>query len=332
MIPSFERVADNPVISPDPSSVFDCPMRGRSIHWEALHTFSPAAVVKDGKVYVLYRAEDDTGEMKIGAHTSRLGIAVSEDGIHFQREKEPVFFPADDGQKENEWDGGCEDPRIVETNDGSYVLTYTQWNRKQAHLAVATSRDLRNWTKHGPAFPGAQSVKYTKSGSIVCSFVDGRLVATKVNGKYLMYWGFHDIQLAVSNDLITWDPGTIVLPKRTGMFDSSVTEAGPPAVITRDGIVLLYNGSACVDHSAKKQNIYGAGCAIFDRNDPSRCIARSDDMFFKPEMPYEKTGQYLAGDIFFVGMVYFREKWFVYYGGTDKYVAVAIANALPTLR
>ena len=42
---------------------------------------------------VLYRAEDDTGEMRIGLHTSRLGLAESADGIHFTRRPEPVVYP-----------------------------------------------------------------------------------------------------------------------------------------------------------------------------------------------------------------------------------------------
>lgn len=57
----------------------------------------------------------------------------------------PVFYPADDNQKELEWPGGCEDPRVAVTEDGLYVMLYTQWNRKQARLAVATSRDLQIW-------------------------------------------------------------------------------------------------------------------------------------------------------------------------------------------
>ncbi len=63
------------------------PIRSRSkpVHWEALHTFNPGAIVRKGKVYVLYRAEDDSGTMVIGMHTSRLGMASSEDGIHFKR-------------------------------------------------------------------------------------------------------------------------------------------------------------------------------------------------------------------------------------------------------
>ena len=65
------------------------------VHWEALHTFNPAAIVRHGKVYVLYRAEDNSGAMEIGGHTSRLGLAESEDGIHFKRlPASRCFIPA----------------------------------------------------------------------------------------------------------------------------------------------------------------------------------------------------------------------------------------------
>src|ERR1035438_3459754 len=132
----------NPVIAPRPESTFTDPILKAPAHWEALHTFNPAAIVRDGKVIVLYRAEDNSGQMKIGGHTSRLGMAESTDGIHFTRRPEPVFFPAEDSQKSAEWPGGVEDPRIVESDDGAYVLTYTQWNGKIASIGIATSPDL----------------------------------------------------------------------------------------------------------------------------------------------------------------------------------------------
>ena len=141
------------------------------MHWEALHTFNPAAIVRDGKVFVLYRAEDNSGAMEIGGHTSRLGLAESADGIHFKRLGEPVFYPAEDDQKAREWPGGVEDPRIVEREDGTYVLTYTQWNRETYSVGIATSRDLMHWTKYGPAFLTAAGGKYAhlkyKSAGIV---------------------------------------------------------------------------------------------------------------------------------------------------------------------
>lgn len=134
---------DRPIITPDRAAVFTDPILHKPVHWEALHTFNPAAVVRGNVVDVLYRAEDDSGSMQIGMHTSRLGLAESADGIHFQQKPEPVFYPSDDAQKEREWPGGVEDPRIVEAEDGTYVLTYTQWNRKTYTVGIATSSTLR---------------------------------------------------------------------------------------------------------------------------------------------------------------------------------------------
>src|SRR5436305_12112271 len=108
--------------------------------------------MRECKQYVPYQEEDATGNSDIGDHTSRIGLAESGDGLHFTRRAEPVLYPDRDAQQENEWPGGVEDPRIVEREDGEYVLTYTQWNRKIPRLAVATSWDLVRWEKHGPGF------------------------------------------------------------------------------------------------------------------------------------------------------------------------------------
>jgi len=50
---------------------------------------------------------------------------------------------------------------------------------------------------------------------------------------------------------------------------------------------------------------------------------------FKPEMPFEKTGQYAAGTTFTEGLVWFRNQWFLYYGCADSMVGVAIARTQP---
>ena len=119
----------NPIITPNPSNQFDCPMQDKKIGWEESDVFNPAATVKDGKIYVLYRAEDNSAT-GIGKRTSRIGLAESEDGIHMKRRKTPVMYPDKDNMKEYEWEGGCEDPRVTMTEDGLYVMAYTSWNRK----------------------------------------------------------------------------------------------------------------------------------------------------------------------------------------------------------
>ena len=75
--------------------------------------------------------------------------------MNFTYEKSPVLYPANDRERAHEVPGGCEDPRVAMTEDGVYVMLYTQWNREVPRLGVATSTDLKNWTKHGPAFANA---------------------------------------------------------------------------------------------------------------------------------------------------------------------------------
>jgi predicted GH43/DUF377 family glycosyl hydrolase len=337
----FTRPAEgNPVISPRPTSTFTDPILHAPAHWEALHTFNPAAIVRDGKVFVLYRAEDDSGAMEIGGHTSRLGLAESGDGIHFTRQAAPVFFPSADGEQSREWPGGVEDPRIVEREDGVYVLTYTQWNRQTYSVGIATSTDLTHWTKHGPAFFTAAGGKYAhlqyKSAGIVTKLEKGRLIAARINSKYWMYWGEGTIRLATSDDLIHWVPledlnGQLIelLKPRPEHFDSTFPETGPPPVLTERGIVVLYNGKNAVTGGDPElgPNAYAAGEALFDPQNPSHLIDQKKHPVLWPQLPYEKTGQYAAGTTFAEGLVRFHDRWFLYYGCADSLVAVATAPA-----
>lgn len=334
--PFVKPSAGNPVIVPDARSTFHSPVSDSVVHWEEYATFNPAAVVRGDSVYLLYRAEDASGERKIGAHTSRLGLAASADGIHFTRRARPVLYPDRDAQQGNEWPGGVEDPRIVETGDGRYVLTYTQWNRDVPRLAVATSTDLVTWTKHGPAFATADSGKYlrveSKSGAILCRVAGDHLVATKVNGKYWMYFDVPDILIATSDDLIHWTPlkddtgkPLKVLSPRPGWFDSWLVEGGPPAILTSRGIVLLYNAGNSATHGDPRlpTHAYAGGQALFDARNPVRLLARSSEPFIRPTEPYERSGQYVEGTTFVEGLVPFRRRWLLYYGTADSRVGVA---------
>ena len=341
----FTRPTNAPVITPNNASLFTDPNAKAPIHWESLHTFNPAAIVRDNKIYVLYRAEDDTGKMQIGEHTSRLGLATSTDGITFTRLPEPVFYPAPDAQQSREWPGGVEDPRIVESDSEAGnprpIATSSPTPNGTAPptpSASPPSPDLQHWTKHGPAFLGAANGKYDtlkyKSGGIVTEFKKNRLLAARINGKYWLYWGEGAIHLATSTDLIHWTPvedatgtPTEVLTKRPGHFDSGFPEVGPPPILTEAGIVVLYNGKNDPDHGDPSlgANAYAAGQALFDAHDPAHLIARNEAPSLKPEQPYEKTGQYVAGTTFAEGLVRFHNKWFLYYGCADSAVGVVTA-------
>ena len=328
----FERPRGaNPAITAR-LGVFQDPLRGQPVNWEGSFTFNPAAVVKDGRVWVLYRAEDDFSRDGKDRHVSRIGLAESTDGLYFQRRSAPVLFPAADAQKDLESDGGCENPRAIEAEDGTIVLTYTQWNRKQAQLAVATSKDLVNWIKHGPAFEAGLSPNPT-GGAIVGRLVDGRIVATKIGGKYWMFWGGDEIRAATSGDLLRWTPvkgrdgqSAAVLAPRPGRFDAAAVHPGPPPALTERGIVLLYNGRGAPVKSAAGGEISGpwaVGQALLDPTDPLKVLDRAAEPCLKPELPFETTGQYDAGGTFAEGLVFFGGRWLLYYGCADTRVGVA---------
>lgn len=330
--PFVKQDAVNPILLPLSTTSFNCPVSKKSLHWEAKDVYNPAAVVRNGKVYLLYRAEDT---LKSVEGTSRIGLAVSKDGIHFKRQAKPVLFPENDFMKPYEWAGGCEDPRIIETSNGRYVVTYTTYDGKTARLCVASSSNLQKWKKHGLAF---KQEKYrnlwSKSGAIIGKRVGEKLIATKINGRYWMYFGDTDIFLASSNDLINWEiledetgKPKAIFGARKDKFDSRLVESGPPAMITKNGILLLYNSMNLHEggFAGLPPDAYSAGQILMDKNDPSKVIARTDTYFMKPEKNYELNGQ-VNQVVFIEGMVYFKHRYFLYYGTADSKIAVAIAK------
>lgn len=343
----FERPDGvNPLISPTSSTSFMCPMKGTYVNWECADTFNPAAVVKDGRICILYRAEDDP-DAALGMRTSRIGYALAYDGVHIDyRSNTPVAYPDSSRMSQiYEWPGGVEDPRVVEAEvDGQtiYVMTHTSWNRDKARLSIATSRDLLTWEHHGPAFRTACNGKFLdmfcKSGSIVTEEKDGRLVAArvKINGeeKFLMYWGEAWVCAAVSDDLINWTPVVddnqelhYLAKPRNGYFDSMLTECGPPAVVTEHGIILFYNGkngSSTDGDPAYPSDTYAAGQMLFNKTNPLELLERLDKPFFRPMLEFEKSGQYASGTVFIEGLVLHNGKYYLYYGCADSFVGVAV--------
>ena len=305
-IGKWSRLSEQPILSPQGDG------------FESAGTFNPSVVKKDGKFVMLYRAQDRKG-------ASSLGYATSDDGVHFTRRPEPVMVSETPYEK----GGGVEDPRLQKIGD-TYFLTYTGYNnvdgaaadKKDAQLCLATSADLVHWQRRGviiPSFKGKWNVKWTKSGAIVPG---------KINGKYWMYYladaQGKDTQMGVaySDDLLHWTEALDhpVLASRPGLFDSQVVEPGPAPILTPQGIFLIYNG-------ADDRQVYATGWVLFDKNDPTKVLARSEKPVFAPEKDWEKVGQ-VPNVVFVEGMVRDGNRWLFYYGGADKSVGVATAPVL----
>jgi len=323
---SIERLDEfNPLMEPDSRSEHYCPIRKKRVGWEEKAVFNPTAVIKDSRVWMLYRAQDQYG-------TSRIGIANSRNGTEFRKNPLPVLAPDHDTMKAYEWEGGCEDPRIVRRDDGLYVMTYTAYDKEVARLCLASSRDLTSWEKHGVVFTDRKYRNFwSKSGAIVCERDGSQIIAKKVNGKYWMYWGDTDLFMATSDDLVSWrpmedkkgNPARVMIP-RPGFFDSRLVEPGPFALLRKGGIVLLYNSANSASSGDKTlgADAYSVGQAFFSSKDPWKLLARSDKYLLTAERDFEREG--LVSNVCFLeGMVWLNGRWLLYYGAGDSKIAVA---------
>ena len=175
--------------------------------------------------------------------------------------------------------------------------------------------------------------------------VGDKLITTRINGKYYMYWGAITLRLAVSSDLRHWErvPDAMgedlrVLEPRSEQYrntDNMEVEAGPAAILTDKGIVVLYNGvhnalppeeRIFTQEGPRYGNTWVGVQALFDKDDPTKLLQRAEEPFLRPEKEYEITGQ--IGNVTFIeGLVPFRGQWFLYYGTADSKIAVAVSDS-----
>jgi predicted GH43/DUF377 family glycosyl hydrolase len=174
-----------------------------------------------------------------------------------------------------------------------------------------------------------------------------------------MYWGEGATYAATSDDLIRWTPLEIeaapdrylsyqppldgklarwkshrisgakalypLAGPRKHRFDSLLTEPGPPAIKTEDGIVLIYNGANHFKDGEPNTpaGAYQPGQMLFDAKDPTALIARTQEPFLRID-PAEAQGQ--IGNVCFAeGLVAFKGEWLLYVGLADSRLGVSSA-------
>lgn len=306
MLGPFVPWHGNPVLRPTGDS------------WQSGYVYNPAAVVHEGRVVLLYRAHDDS-------KVSRLGYASSDDGLHFTMEDSPVLEPVEAYEAH-----GCEDPRLTRI-DGTYYLTYTGYDGTSALLCLATSTDLRTWTRHGPLFPDLdtwRTVSWAQAlrGSTRPHNKAGGIVPVQVGGMWHMYVGEGAVYHATSTDLLHWTAGEEpILEGRPGMWDADLVEVGAPPVVVGDQLIVLVNGARLISVTDRVVD-YRCGQVAFALDDPSRVVQRGDDPWLEPATSFELQG--LVPNVTFVeGLVQHRGQWLAYYGQSDTTTAVAIADA-----
>jgi len=320
----FTDVSNNvlSVMPGESTKTFYDPLIKREVKWEQ-DVYCPACTVLNDKVYCVYRAlGEDYRALGEDGHY-RLGLAWSDDGLHFTRSAKPVLYarPEDTfwGSLQDRQDADVMylDPRMYEDENRTFYLFFSVFRqqpnkRLMSELAVATTRDMEYWTVRGRAFakqaerdgdliPGKRVWRFWPG--IVTRLEGGRLVVTKIHGRYWMYLGNHSYEfgngyLATSENMLDWEiyrdalgQPVKILPLRSGYFDSNWIDP-VAAVLRKDGILLIYNGVNAdpkMGGDPRRQPLaHYPAQALFDKNDPTRLLKRSESPFKGGDKELEK--------------------------------------------
>ncbi len=271
--------------------------------------FNPGAVrLRDGTTLLLCRVEDHRGH-------SHLCVARSKDGIGgWEIETQPALYPDPERYPEELW--GVEDPRITYVPElESYVIAYVSYSRGGPGVSLAITEDFRSFERLGVVMPPEDK--------------DAALLPRRIRGLWALVHrpttalGAH-IWVSYSPDLRHWGDHRLILEaRRGGWWDANKIGLSPPLIETSEGWLAIYHGV----RTTASGSIYRLGLALFDLENPERCLRRSDTWIFGPEARYEREGDvdnvvfpcgYTLGDD--------GDTLHLYYGGADTCIALATGS------
>lgn len=320
----FTKHPANPILKPNPENP-----------WESLCVLNPAVIYseKDRRFFMFYRAAGNDEE-----HYIYIGLATSEDGVHFTRSSsEPILSPDKNGAD----GGGCEDPRIIQMGD-CYYLTYASrvfapgqywkkdhknygfhpqegpsvllWNNTETHLAV--SQDLRHWKKMGRITSAKDD---DRDVVIFPEKIGGRFYRTS-RPTYRCGKGYSNpnpaIWITSSDDLLQWDEPLELLYQGQEDWESFKVGASCPPIRTERGWFLMYHGVSATDHA------YRVGAFLLDLQNPRKILAKTRKPLMEPTLPFETQGYY-NGCVFPTASVVKDGTLYVYYGAADHFIGLA---------
>ncbi len=301
----FTEKETKPVLSPSETG------------FDSWAVYNPAVVFHEGRYYMLYRAEDRAESDTPYLGTSRIGLAISEDGIHFEKYGQNPVLDAEDAL---ELPGGCEDPRICRVGDEWHMLYGAYHYPDEVYLFHAVSKDLIHWEKKGPLLRDKEgNAMLSKSAAILC---DPEGNAVKLNGRYVLYT---NSQIAYSEDFVHWETKPFDAVGFTGSLNEvcvALTDYHTPG---QDDILLFFAGN--FSKIQKKDYFYAIGEALFSRENPEIRKDYMSNPVIKATLPFEKVSDRLAsvpesakGTIFLDTVLLQNGSWHAYYGGSDQFV------------
>jgi len=292
----LQRHPRNPILLPDSTSA-----------WECYNVFNPAVIYHNGLWHMWYRAQGLDW-------VSRIGYAVSRDGLHWNRLRQPVLEPHDGTDSR-----GVEDPRVV-VIDGVFYMTYTAYGREYqgagapTHAGGGITPMIARSTNGIIWEPMAALVRGENNKDHV-------LFPRRIRGRYAaLHRRWPDVWIAYSDDLVTWRPEDmepIYGPRRDdpSAWDSTSVGSNGVPIETPHGWLLI-------NHGYNAEHVYRFGVVLLDLENPTQVLRRPRAAIFGPEELWELRGDvpnvvFSCANPVVDGMVY------VYYGGGDHVIGLA---------
>jgi predicted GH43/DUF377 family glycosyl hydrolase len=268
--------------------------------------FNPGATrLQDGTTLLLCRVEDRRGHSHLTAARSANGV----DG--WVIDPQPTFFADPQRHPDEIW--GVEDPRITFVPElGQYVIAYTAYSRGGPGVALALTEDFRSFERLGMVMSPEDK--------------DAALLPRRYNDCWVL---IHrpvttlgaDIWISYSPDLIHWGSHKMILEARRGAWwDANKIGLSPPPIETAAGWLMIYHGV----RQTGSGSIYRLGLALFDLEQPERCLLRGDTWIFGPKKDYEREGD-VDNVVFPCGYTIAEDgdTLNIYYGAADTSIALA---------
>ncbi len=309
----------------------------------------------DGTLYLLPR-------LVATGNVSRVGIAkvIIEDGVPTGVEREGIVLEPDRGWERGAKNSGVEDPRVtyIPLLD-LHVMTYVAYGPLGPRTAVATSSDLREWTRLGPAlfdyddaldmdlnlFHNKDTVFFPEpvvAPNGVESFAvlhrpmwdlgevkpgEGVRIPAGVDDPRQSIWiSFVPVADVVADirSIVRWGEHRLLAAPEAAWEELKIG-GGPPPHRVDEGWLVIYHGVTGEINSAfsQQQKVnYAAGAMILDADDPTKVIARTTEPLLAPETDDERSG-IVPNVVFPTAIEEIEGQLFVFYGMADSKIGVA---------
>lgn len=271
--------------------------------------FNPAAtLLEDGTTLLLCRVEEHSGHSHLTAARSANGI----DG--WQIDPQPTMMPNPAEFLEEVW--GVEDPRITFIPElKKYAVVYTAYSRGGPGVSIALTEDFKEFDRYGMIMSPEDK--------------DAALLPHRIDGYWALIhrpvgFGAAHMWISYSPDLRHWGGHKLMLEARRGAWwDANKIGLSPPPIETERGWLVIYHGV----RQTAAGCLYRLGLALFDINNPQRCLKRSDEWMFGPETPYERHGD-VDNVVFPCGYTVAPDgdTLRIYYGAADTSIALATSS------